>query len=260
LEGFGEHDPGYYDKDGVFHEGKNNYDYSVDYKTGKITIYNLDLMNDMRPPVPIDGNIKYDYRANPNSQFYDPRVDPNNIPYYDAAWVAAHNDATQYKYGQFELTFEYLVKGENYFGEKVGSHGKIYRAIEEGITMNINIGVDDLLRDKWTGNEMTEVMMRYSEALYSDSRDGIQNAITELTTMYDAVLNSQSQMGARIYRLELTLTRNEEQTIEVGTQQSSLEDADLADVISRLMLAENVYNAALQAAMRVIQPSLANFM
>jgi flagellar hook-associated protein 3 FlgL len=67
-------------------------------------------------------------------------------------------------------------------------------------------------------------------------------------------------MGAKIYRLELTHERNGEQTVEVLSQQSALEDADLAEVISKLMLAENVYNAALQAAMRVIQPSLANYM
>jgi len=260
LEGFGEYYPGYYDKDGVFHdEDKNVYDYSVDYKTGKITIYNLDLLNDMRPPVPVDGQFKYDYRANKNSQYYDSRMDPNHAD-YDADFVADFNKSTQYRHGQFELTFEYLERGVNVYGEKVASHGEIYRAIEEGIKVNINIGVDELLRDKWTGNEMIGVMMRYSEALHTDDRDGIQNAITELTTMYDAVLNSQSQMGARIYRLELTLTRNEEQSVEVGTQLTSLEDADLADVISKMMLAQNVYNAALQAAMRVIQPSLANFM
>jgi len=272
LEGFGEYNPGYYDKDGVFQKGDdyNVYDYSVDYKTGKITIYNLELLNDMRPPVPIDGQFKYDYRANPNSQYYDPRMDRNS-GYIDPngnTWtttnfdnyIAAHNNSTQYRLGQFELTFDYLERGVNIYGEKVASHGEIYRAVEEGIKVKINIGVDELLRDKWTGNEMIGVMMRYSEALHTDSREGIQNAITELTTMYDAVLNSQSKMGATIYRLELTQTRNEEQTVEVQTQQTSLEDADLADVISRMMLAQNVYNAALQAAMRVIQPSLANFM
>jgi len=78
--------------------------------------------------------------------------------------------------------------------------------------------------------------------------------------MYDAVLNSQSKMGAQIYRFELTEQRNGEQAIEVGGQVSSLADADLSEVISRLMLAESVYNAALQAAMRVLQPSLANYM
>jgi len=272
LEGFGEYNPGYYDKDGVFQKGDdyNVYDYSVDYQTGKITIYNLELLNDMRAPVPIDGQFKYDYRVNPKSQYYDPRmdaasgyIDPNGYAWTPADYnnyIANHNESTQYRHGQFELTFEYLERGVNIYGDKVASHGEIYRAIEEGIKININIGVDELLRDKWTGNEMIGVMFRYSEALHTDDRDGIQTAITELTTMYDAVLNSQSQMGARIYRLELTQTRNEEQSVEVGMQLTSLEDADLADVISKMMLAQNVYNAALQAAMRVIQPSLANFM
>jgi flagellar hook-associated protein 3 FlgL len=119
---------------------------------------------------------------------------------------------------------------------------------------------DEMLRDKRSGNEMVGVFLRYSQALLKDDREGIQHALDELSTMYDAILNSESEMGARIYRFELTLQRNGEQFVEVSAQSSALEDADLAEVISKLLLAENVYSAALQAAMRVIQPSLANYM
>ena len=232
VEGFGEYQDGYYDSEGVYHKAKNVFDYSVDYETGKLTIYNLDLMRDMRPEW-LGGP---DQRANPNA------------------------DNNYYRIGQLQMQFDYITRGTNIYGDMVASQGDIFRAIEMGIAEPINICADDMLRDRASGFEMVGVLLRYSQALLKDDRDGIQRALDELTSMYDAVLNSQSEMGAKIYRFELTQRRNEEQQVEVLAQQSALEDADLAEVISRLLLAENVYNASLQAAMRVIQPSLANYM
>jgi flagellin-like hook-associated protein FlgL len=42
--------------------------------------------------------------------------------------------------------------------------------------------------------------------------------------------------------------------------QSELVDADMAETISKYLLTENVYNAALKAASRLIQPSLVNYL
>jgi flagellin-like hook-associated protein FlgL len=232
IEGFGEHKPAFYDEDGILQPGENDFDFSIDYETGKITIYNMDLMRDMRP----------EWLGGPD-QSIDPDA-PDNL----------------YKHGQLQINFDYIERGTNVYGDRVSSQGDILRAIEQGITVPINIGADDMLRDTRSGNEMVGVLLRFSQALLKDDRDGIQNALDELTTMYDTILNSQSDIGARIYRFELTLQRNDEQNIEVLAQKSALEDADLAEVISRLLLAENVYQASLQAAMRVIQPSLANYM
>jgi len=232
LEGFGEYKPGYYDKDGVYHKGENVFDYSVDYETGKITIYNMEILRDMRP----DWLISGDYRQH-------------------------NSEGNPYNPGQLTMNFDYITRGTNHYGEKVtAAEGDIKRAIEMGIAESINMRADDMLRDRATGNDMVGVLLRYSQALLKDDRDAIQRSLDELDSMYNSVLNSQSQIGAKIYRFELTLKRNEEMYVEVSQQQSALEDADLAEVISKLLLAENVYNASLQAAMRVIQPSLANYM
>jgi len=231
VEGHGEYQPDYYDQEGVLQKGKNKFDFEVDYETGLITVYNTDLLRDMRP----------DWLGGP-----DPK-DPNSPP-------------GMYKISQLQMSFDYITRGVDMYGDHVTSKGEIYRVLEEGIVVPVNIGADALLKDARSGNDMVGTLLRYSQALLKDDRDAIQSALDELTTMYDAVLNSQSQMGAKIFRFELTEQRNGEQTVEVGQQVSALADADLAEVISRLMLAESVYNAALQAAMRVLQPSLANYM
>ena len=229
-EGFGEWTPQfYYDENGVRHEGKNYYDYSVNYETGEITFYNTELFRDLTPNWLGDTSVGTGLTSN-------------------------------YSKSQFQISFDYIAQSKDRYGNTVTSHGNIYRAVEEGINVAINTRADDMLRDPYSGNDMMSVLLRYSQALHTGDRDAIQNSIDELGTMYDAVLSSLSEIGAKVNRLELTLKRNDEQFVEVSTQQSQLEDADLAEVITRLMLAENVYTAALQAAMRVLQPSLANFM
>jgi len=317
IEGHGEYQPDYYDKDGVLQPGKNKYDYSVDYETGLITVYNTDLMRDMRPEwlggpaasttftSTVSGVTGASTAANPIQLYYYPNIPAtNNIDLANVTVtvkgvpLTAGTDYTidpvngtfsvvpgsryddintqfkiefgvlnptdppnnMYRLNQLQITFDYITRGVDIYGDKVTSQNDILRSIEEGIVVPINIGADALLKDVRSGNEMVGTLLRYSQALLKDDRDGIQNALDELSTMYDAVLNSQSQMGAKIFRFELTEQRNGEQTIEVGQQVSSLGDADLAEVISKLMLAESVYNAALQAAMRVLQPSLANYM
>jgi|GEM_PF-2308091 len=229
-EGFGEWTPEfYYDEKGVRHKGENYYDYSVNYETGEITFYNTELFRDVTP-----------------------------------AWLGDQTAGTgltaNYAKNQFQISFDYMTQSKDRYGNTVTSRGSVYRAVEEGINISINTRAADMLRDPYSGNDMAGVLMRYSQALHKGDREGIQASIDELGTMYDAILSSQSELGAKINRLELTLKRNDEQFVEVSTQNSQLEDADLAEMITRLMLAENVYTAALQAAMRVLQPSLANFM
>ncbi|MFP4680958.1 MAG: flagellar hook-associated protein FlgL [Chitinispirillaceae bacterium] len=168
--------------------------------------------------------------------------------------------SANYAQGEFSIEFDYLTRGKDVYGNEVSSKGEVLREIENGISMAINTSADDVLTDQKTGVDMVGTLMRYSEALHKNEHGGIQNAIDEISTMFGSILNSQSQIGSKVNRFELTLSRNEEQHVEVSALQSALEDADMADVISRYTLSENVYNAALQTAARVIQPSLVNFL
>ncbi|MDR0307097.1 MAG: flagellar hook-associated protein FlgL [Chitinispirillales bacterium] len=235
TEGFGEWKPGYYDENGTYHKGENEYDYKVNYETGEITFYNTDLMKDVTP--------EWLWVNQYNTDPYAPNTYHGN-----------------YSPNKFQISFDYITKSKDIYGNEIKGDGKISRAIEEGISTSINMTAQEMLNDPYSGNNMVDVFLNFSQALHTGDREAIQESIDKISTMYDAVLNAQSEIGARINRYELTLKRNDEQAIEVSAQKSALEDADLAEVITKLMLTENVYQAALQAAMRVLQPSLANFM
>lgn len=167
---------------------------------------------------------------------------------------------SNYSVDGVKMKFEYLSKGKNIYGETISGKGEVLREIEAGVTMAINIPLEEMITDYSSGNELTGMMIRFGESLLKNDQPGIERAIEELDKVFNTMLSAQTRNGAKINRLETTLYRNESQTTGIVAQISVLEDADMAETVSKYMLTENVYKAALQTATRVIQPSLVNFL
>ena len=165
-----------------------------------------------------------------------------------------------YSLNGFQITFEYVGKGEDIYGDPVNNDGHILREIEPGITTPINITANELLVDYDTGTNLLETMIAFGQSLIQNDRPNIVNSITNIDIGFKTVLAAQANNGARINRFDLTLERNESQTIETARKQSEIEDTEFAKTATDFAVAETVYNAALKAAAMIIQPSLANFL
>jgi len=79
--------------------------------------------------------------------------------------------------------------------------------------------------------------------------DGLKNA-------QDQVINAQTDIGARISRVNLSETLSEEIDFRLQKERGELQDADIASVISELVSREQSLQAAVQVAGRSLQPSL----
>jgi len=79
---------------------------------------------------------------------------------------------------------------------------------------------------------------------------GAQNHLLDLT----------AEIGGRQRRLDLLDARYERDLINFGEMRSDAEDACIAEVIMNMRMAETVYQAALAAGARVIQPTLMDFL
>jgi len=165
-----------------------------------------------------------------------------------------------YNVNQVKMTFENMSRGRDIFGQVVSNRGIIERDIESGISMPINIGMDEMTTDPASGISLFETLARFGQALVQDDQAGIGNAIDEIDTVFTTALSAQSKNGSRMNRLQTTLERNENQYTQVTSLQSELEDAEMAETVSQFMLTQNVYNAALQSTAKIIQPSLVNFL
>ncbi|MBN1756939.1 MAG: flagellar hook-associated protein FlgL [Chitinispirillaceae bacterium] len=165
-----------------------------------------------------------------------------------------------YDINQVAMQFDYLTRGRDVYGQAVSNRGVIEREIESGITMQVNIGLDEMTTDPVSGNTLFGTLIRFGQALVQDDQPNISAAIDEIDAVFTTVLGAQGKTGARVNRLQTTLERNESQFSQVTELQSRLEDAEMAETTSQFLLTQNVYNAALQAMAKIIQPSLVNFL
>ena len=89
----------------------------------------------------------------------------------------------------------------------------------------------------------------------------------ELTLLIGQIQDSQNhlltrtaEIGGRQRRLELLESRYEADNLNYEKMRSDAEDADMAEVIMYLKMAETVYQAALSSGARIIQPTLMDFL
>jgi len=87
-----------------------------------------------------------------------------------------------------------------------------------------------------------------------------QTGIPALDGALDGVLQVRGAVGAKVNSLDAVKTQNADESINLQSQRSSLEDVDIASAIVQLNASRNTYEAALGAAAKVITPSLAEFL
>ena len=88
----------------------------------------------------------------------------------------------------------------------------------------------------------------------------ITKIIAPLQDGQNHLLTRNSEIGGRVRRLDLLEARYEQDAINYERMRSDAEDADMAEVIINLKMAEAVYQAALSAGARIIQPTLMDFL
>ncbi len=165
-----------------------------------------------------------------------------------------------YSLNGFQITFEYVGRGQDVYGDLVNNNGDVLREIENGVVVPINITANELLYDQESGINLYEVLINLGQNLLNNDRTNITSRIGDIDTSFRTLLAAQAKNGARINRFDITLTRNETQNTETTRLFSNIEDAELAEVATKYAVAETVYNAALQSAAKIIQPSLVNFL
>jgi len=90
--------------------------------------------------------------------------------------------------------------------------------------------------------------------------DELTVLIGEIQGAQNHVLTRTAEIGGRQRRLELLEARYAQDNLNYEKMRSDAEDAEMAEVIMYLKMAETVYQAALSAGARVIQPTLMDFL
>jgi flagellar hook-associated protein 3 FlgL len=137
-----------------------------------------------------------------------------------------------------------------------GDTGQIVREVEPGIDMTINIVGSSQF------NNTFSALMNLRDSLLAAPFDvnAVSNTLTPIETELDNTLNTQAAIGTKLRRL--TTTTDRLQAAEVGIQSllSQAEDADMADVVSKLNQQQFVYQTALAVNAQVLRKSLLDFL
>lgn len=112
--------------------------------------------------------------------------------------------------------------------------------------------------DDYRVKPVFELLDKISAALRSGEMDS--SFIADLEANIDNVLANRADLGARINRLEMNRNRLDDFNISFSGLLSKVEDADIAETITKLTSYENVYRASLSTGARILQPSLIDFL
>jgi len=175
-----------------------------------------------------------------------------------------------------QVRLQFTAPGEPYFMEGlefqfdgnsfVEYHGNdVVKKVplDNGIKVALNTTAKDLLWAKEGDPETVntfEVLNRLIEALDEDDQDTVAKSIAELDTAHNQVLKVLAEVGTRGIELESSQDRLAQNIDYKGAEMSEIEDMDLAKGSIDLNQAELKHKSGLDAASRLIQPSLVQFL
>lgn len=107
--------------------------------------------------------------------------------------------------------------------------------------------------------DLLGTMMLLVDALENNDQDMVGGLIGSLEKATDHILDYRASIGANIRRLDATTSRLDDLSLSINRLLSSVEDADIIKVTTELATQQNVYQSALNAVARVLQPSLVDF-
>ncbi|WP_018132180.1 flagellar hook-associated protein FlgL [Effusibacillus pohliae] len=96
--------------------------------------------------------------------------------------------------------------------------------------------------------------------LLANNSAAISQLIGRIDSRLSKIQNAWADVGGRANRVDLIRNRTEDTGLNLQKLSSDVEDADMAEVITKFKTQESVYRSALSAGARIIQPSLVDFL
>ena len=139
----------------------------------------------------------------------------------------------------------------------VGNEDAINVAVADGTTVTVNEPGSEAFQSQI---DIFTVLIGIRDDLRAGDQASLQTRIDDLDTAQDQSLLSQSRIGATQNRLERVSGSAEDFIVQLQRVLSDKIDVDFAETIVNLNAQQNALEAALNAAGRVLQPSLLNFL
>ena len=125
--------------------------------------------------------------------------------------------------------------------------------ISEGVTMPLNINGQEIFGDENGGIFAT--LKQLNDALADPDMDiqAISDCITPIQNGIKDITSAQAVMTSRVQRLDATSSINDNVSLGLTEMKSNIEDTDLAEAATQLMMYQTALQASLQAGATIMQ-------
>ena len=100
----------------------------------------------------------------------------------------------------------------------------------------------------------------FETALRTDDTAAIETSIDELSAKRDQVDRGRAEVGTKLNRITFAQDVLDRNNIDLRSELSNTEDADMLEVLARFRQEEIALQGALQMASRIFQPTLMDFL
>ncbi len=143
-------------------------------------------------------------------------------------------------------------------GTYQGDAGELRIALGHNVTIRINLTGPEVL--SWGSTDLFQELDELADALENNQPDLIAEKLDTLDQALRQLSRARSEVGARVDRLESFRGILTSADLDLAEKLSELEDADIAEVVTRLATQEAVYQASLMAIRRLLETNLVTYM
>jgi len=124
--------------------------------------------------------------------------------------------------------------------------------IQPGMRTALNIPGNSVFQGAGAsgGVDLFSIMTQINTAMRSNDRTAMGNLLDQLDAAQTQVSNAQASVGGRVNLLSAAKDRQTDLQTNLTTMSSNLQDADVADAMTKLSQQQNLYEASLAAASR----------
>jgi len=150
-----------------------------------------------------------------------------------------------------------IVGGEITAVSYAGNSSSFSAIVSPGVTVEMNLPGDQVFQNF---QDTFQALIDIRDDLRASDTDSLSNVrLGEIDDAMTALLDATALFGAKMNRLDLIGQRLEDQSLSLTTLLSETEEADFMEAIVQLESQESALQAALNAGVRVLQPSLLDY-
>jgi flagellar hook-associated protein 3 FlgL len=137
------------------------------------------------------------------------------------------------------------------------TQGNLNREIAEGVYEPVNVGGEEVLN---SGVDIFSLLIDVKNSLFRNDGVAVNQALDEIDAAINQISSSLGMIGATRRGFDLAQAKLDTENTNFKALISSLEDADLAEVIVRFQADQTAYEAALAASGTILNTSLLDFL